>query len=252
MPQAKPENLLPRSFPQRCFQGLSSAHSRTSPETAAPHRRLCGARAGAEPRPTWPGARRGGAEPSRPRLRPAPPLPAGPPSPAGPGGRSQVFVGARMSELWLRSGSGSLRSLRAGLAAHPEPRGAPAALPAARPPGSQPLGLGGPRPSGVADPTALPLPPAALGPLQPRHTPTRFLPQPRGRPGSHPVPSFLRSFRQLAFLERLRRALHRAFPAFRVWPQARWAPPGSLCPLESRSPPPPLCSVRCFAQSRAI
>ena len=54
-----------------------------------------------------------------------------------------MFTGARMSELWLRSGSGSLRSLRAGLPAHPEPRGAPAALPAARPPSSQPPGLGG-------------------------------------------------------------------------------------------------------------
>lgn len=93
--------------------------------------------AGAGPRPTWPGARLGGARVAPPPAR-RPALP-----PAGPGGRSQVFAGARMSELWLRSGSGSLRSLRAGLPAHPEPRGAPAALPAARPPGSQPPGFEG-------------------------------------------------------------------------------------------------------------
>ncbi|CAN0250841.1 unnamed protein product [Rangifer tarandus platyrhynchus] len=103
--------------------------------------RLQEAGAGAGPRPTWPGARLGGTKIAPPRPRPRPGDPLSPP--AGPGGRSQVFAGARMSELWLRSGSGSLRSLRAGLPAHPEPRGAPAALPAARPPGSQPPGFGG-------------------------------------------------------------------------------------------------------------
>lgn len=172
-----------------------------------------------------PGQRRSlgprGLEPSRAEPRAPPPRPAPGPAtrapPAGPGGCSQVFAGARMSELWLRSGSGSLRSLRAGLPAHPEPRGTPATLPAAWPPGSQPLDPGGPPPSGVADPTALPLPPAALGPLQLRRSPTRLpasaaLPRLGGRPGSHPVPSFLHSFRQLAFLERLGCAPHKASP----------------------------------------
>lgn len=82
---------------------------------------------------------------------------------------------------------------------------------------------GAPPPSRVADPTAFPLPPAALGPLQPRRAPTPLpasaaLPGPGGRPGSHPVPSFLHSFRQLAFLERLRRAPYKASPTFGVWP----------------------------------
>lgn len=112
----------------------------------------------------------GGACSATPRPAPGPATRAAPPS--GPGGRSQVFAGARMSELWLRSGSGSLRSLRAGLPAHPEPRGAPAVRPAARPPSSQPPAWGPPPPGGVADPTALPLPPAALGLLQPRRAPT--------------------------------------------------------------------------------
>lgn len=151
-----------------------------------------------------------------------------------------MFAGARMSELWLRSGSGSLRSLRAGLPAHPEPRGAPAALPAARPPGSQPPGFerrgaratplsGPPPPSRAADPTALSLPPAALGPRRPRRAPTplparQFCPGRAAALDRTPfLPSFI-LFRQLAFLERLRRAPHEASPTFRV--QAP-GPPGS-------------------------
>lgn len=157
------------SSPQRCFsRSLLPAPSPARRELL-PMDRFLAAGQGRSLGPRGPEP--GRALPTDPAPRPAP-GPATSTPPAGPGGRSQVFAGARMSELWLRSGSGSLRSLRAGLPAHPESRGAPAALPAAWPPSSQPPGLGGPPPSRVADPTALPLPPAALGPLQPQRAPT--------------------------------------------------------------------------------
>lgn len=140
-----------------------------------------------------------------------------------------MFAGARMSELWLHSGSGSLRSLRAGLVAHPEPRGAPAASASSAACSSQPPGLGEPPlPGRVADPTALALPPSALGPLQPSGAPTPLPDSARRPPASHPAPSFLHSFRQRAFLGCLRRALHKASPTFPEWPRA------------SRLPCPPL------------
>lgn len=152
-----------------------------------------------------------------------------------------MFTGARMSELWLRSGSGSLRSLRAGLPAHPEPRGAPAALPAARPPGSQPPGFEGrgaratPPPRGHPHPAELltlllsrcPQLRSDRGGLDappPRFLPRQFCPGRAAAPDRTPfLPSFI-LFRQLAFLERLRRAPHEASPTFRV--QAP-GPPGS-------------------------
>lgn len=132
-PELHPKKLLPLSLSLRTAPRPSGRDAPHLHFQAPGQGRSLGPRG---PEPNW-------AEPIWSRPRPAlPRRPALPPS--GPGGRSQVFAGARMSELWLRSGSGSLRSLRAGLPAHPEPRGAPAALPAARPPGSQPPGLGGP------------------------------------------------------------------------------------------------------------
>lgn len=139
----------------------------------------------------------GGAEASWPRPRPAPgPATRAPPR-AGPGGRSQVFAGARMSELWLRSGSGSLRSLRAGLPAHPEPRGAPATLPAARPPSSQPPSLGGaPHPAESLTRPLSRCPQLRSGRCSLSMPPPRFLPRQLcpGRPAALDRTPFLPSF----------------------------------------------------------
>lgn len=151
-----------------------------------------------------------------------------------------MFAGARMSELWLRSGSGSLRSLRAGLAAHPEPRGAPAALPAARLAASNPALGGGSPPlhppthGRVTDPTALVLAPigaqAAAALAAP---PPGFPDSARRPPAAQPAPSFLHSFGQRTFLGRLRHALHKALPTFREWPPATRLPCSSLAPPEA-------------------